>query len=49
MPWLNTGEEWEEAVWHLFLWAVMSNKRDIAEVFLFETSCKIGGSRWYQT
>ena len=32
----------EEAVWHLFFWAVMSNDREIAEHLLFETSCKIG-------
>ena len=32
----------EEAVWHIFIWAVLSLRRDIAEHFLFETSCKIG-------
>ena len=40
--WNFCREHQEEAVWHLFLWAVMSNDREIAELFLSKTSCKIG-------
>ena len=31
-----------EAIWHLFLWAIVANKREMAEHFLFETDCIIG-------
>ena len=31
-----------EAMWHLFLWAVIANKKEMAEHFLVETDCIIG-------
>ncbi len=35
----------EEAVWHLFLWACLSNHRDIADILLSKSNCKIGSYR----
>ena len=32
----------EEAVWHLFLWAVLANQKEVVELFIYESSCKIG-------
>ncbi|ELT91987.1 hypothetical protein CAPTEDRAFT_196769 [Capitella teleta] len=33
----------EEGAWHLFLWAVLSNQPKVAELFLYESNCKIAG------
>lgn len=32
----------EEAVWHLFIWAVLANQKEVVELFIYESSCKIG-------
>lgn len=32
----------EEAVWHLFLWAILANQKEVVELFIYESSCKIG-------
>lgn len=37
-----SNEAEEEAIWHLLIWAILANQRDIAELFLYETSCKLG-------
>ena len=31
-----------EAIWHLFIWAVLSNEKEIAEYFLNQTTSIIG-------
>ena len=42
IPWQMTSYKKEEGVWHLFLWAVLANRPEVAELFLYECSCKIG-------
>ena len=40
--WQLTRKPEVEAMWHLFLWAVIANEREMAEHFLFETDCIVG-------
>ncbi len=34
----------QECVWHLFLWAVLGNRIDLADFFLIRTTCKLGAA-----
>ena len=42
IPYCLTKDPKEEPAWHLLIWAILANQKEMAETFLFETSCKIG-------
>ena len=44
LPHLLSNSPEEEAVWHLMIWAVLSNQKVVVELFIFETSCKLGAA-----